>query len=103
VQYRKCRWYDVYPALAFILKLIQLMPSEQQAFVGGRLNEYLSYRAVAPARSNASAPRGNRWYDDVEILMHSLERLKSAPCPVQEQSADFLMNLFDSPERSRCA
>jgi hypothetical protein len=102
--YQPCRWYDVYPGLAFVLKLVRLMPYERQTLIGERLNQYLSHRMTNTPQEQASVPRGNRWYDEVEPLFDSLERLKSAPHAVKQQSTDFLLTVLEeSGSTHRCA
>lgn len=98
MRYQQCRWYDIYPGLAFVLKLIRLMPEEKQSFVGNRLNQYLSYRSVTD--TIIVKEKGNRWYDQVPSLLEGLERLKSAPHPVKQQSTEFLIRLLEEPESS---
>lgn len=96
--YQHCRWYDPYPGLAFILKLLRLMPREQQTVVGERLNQYLLYRMIH--LSGPANPTGNRWYDEVPGLLEGLERLKVAPDPIKQQSTDFLVKLLEEAEAS---
>jgi hypothetical protein len=103
--YQNCRWYDLYPGLAFILKLIRLMPHEKQCLLGQRLDQYLIHRgAVLIREPSPNPPRGNRWYDEVEPLVSSLEHLKQAPDPVKRQSTDYLMKLVEEFQPApRCA
>ncbi len=100
--YQHCRWYDPYPGLAFVLKLLQLMPRDQQAMMGQRLNRYLDYRSI-PKQSPCQYA-GHRWYDDVPVLVAGLERLKRSPQPVIHQSTDFLLKQIEENQFSvRCA
>ncbi len=102
--YQPCRWYDVYPGLAFVLKLVRLMPHERQTLVGERLNQYLSHRIINTPQEQTASPRGNRWYDEVEPLVDSLNRLKSAPHVVKQQSTDFLLSILEESDAThRCA
>ncbi len=102
--YQNCRWYDVYPGLVFVLKLIQLMPAERQAYIGERLNQFLAHRSVSSVISYENLLRGNRWYDAVPSLVDSLERLQRAPHVVKHQSSDFLISLLDDDEtKYNCA
>ena len=105
VAYQHCRWYDVYPRLAFVLKLIRLMPQERQQVFGERLNHYLDSRQVLCITDFETLSSGNRWYDRVDTLLQSLERLKSAPHLVKQQTSDFLFHLLEDTKSDppRCA
>lgn len=96
MSYQHCRWYDVYPRLAFVLRLVRLMPQEKQVLLGQRLHEYLAHRSPSQPGPQAAAVQSNRWYDDVPGLTDSLERLKASPPPVKEQSADYLLHLVET-------
>lgn len=105
MQYQSCRWYDAYPGLAFVLKLIRLLPLEKQFLLGQHLSLYLIHRAIMAAPGEASPhSKGNRWYDKVEPLVESLSHLKTAPDTVKRQSTDFLMRLLEEMQSTpRCA
>lgn len=106
MRYQNCRWYDVYPSLSFVLKLVRLLPAETQTLFGERLNDFLSHRVVQSlALENSEYAAGNRWYDEVPVLMAGLERLKQAPQSVKVQSSDFLLQLMKDAEvpSSQCA
>jgi hypothetical protein len=104
MRYQSCRWYDVYPKLAFVLRLIRLIPHEKQMLLGERLNDYLDNRTIQVLKDLQGIPRGNRWYDDVETLVEGLERLKGAPHSVKQQSTDFLIHSLNEADfTTHCA
>jgi hypothetical protein len=105
--YQNCRWYDLYPKLGFVLQLLQLVPVKQQVVIGFQLSQYLLHRSIMLPVGLTGLPRGNRWYDQVESLVISLEQLKSAPHPIKQQTTDFLMRHLKEirihPSESFCA
>lgn len=104
MSYRQCRWYDPYPGLTFALKLISLMPPKNQSLIGVCLNEYLTQRHIARICSESHSGKQSRWYDSIDPLFESLEKLKLTPDVIKFQSTDFLMRLIkDISVSSRCA
>lgn len=102
--FQQCRWYDVYPRLAFLLKLVRLMPIAQQAWVGQELNGFLTRHGIGTVPRYVSDRTGNRWYDGVVPLTESLARLKSAPDPIKQQGTDFLFRLVSQVKhQAHCA
>lgn len=105
MSYQPCRWYDLYPGLAFVLKLVRLMPYEKQVWVGERLKQYLAHRMGTETGDFQPLFEGNRWYDNIPSLVTGLEQLKTAPPAIKQQSSDFLIRILEQAEAptNRCA
>lgn len=89
MSYRACRWYDKYPRIADVLRLIRLLPSEKQRDIGQSLAGFLSNRHVTADMTGR--PYNGRWYDNVGLLPQALASLEIAPDSIKEHATDFLI------------
>ncbi len=89
---RRCRWYDISPGWAFLMRLLFVLPSEQQGILSWELNQYIQRQLLLS--SMTTLPLSNRWYDRVPLLTENLTYLQNAPESVQRQAALFLKGRY---------